>query len=189
MREPIDAFAYAPQILAALKRGVLLTAQADGEVNPMTIGWGMLGIEWGRPLFICYVRSGRYTHGLLERSDCFTVNIPLPASDGAFDAAADERARAIAAACGTTSGRDRNKVDDLGLSLVAGESVDAPAIRELPLTLECRILYRRDQDISLLPDAIRARNYPADVPGTETGSNRDTHTAYYGEIVGAYIVR
>ena len=36
---------------------------------------------------------------------------------------------------------------------------DAPAIRELPLTLECRIIYRRDQDTALMPEELRAGTY------------------------------
>lgn len=30
--------------------------------------------------------------------------------------------------------------------------------------------------------------YPQNVDSTFTGSNRDTHVAYYGEIVNAYII-
>ena len=185
MREKIDVFEYAPQILKALKQGVLITAKADGRVNPMTFGWGMLGIEWGKPVFICYVRQGRYTHELLEHADCFTVNVPVPSGD----VAKDKRTREILAMCGTKSGRDTDKVLDLGLTLANGENVDAPAVLELPLTLECQVIYRRDQDIDLLPKEMRSRYYPQDVPGSEPGANGDRHTEYYGEIVDAYILR
>lgn len=183
MREKINVFEYAPQILIVLKRGVLLTVAVEGKVNPMTIGWGMLGIEWGKPIFICYVRAGRYTHELLENTDCFTVNIPLGTDDELA------RAREVTAFCGSRSGRDMDKVSELSLTLVEGEQVDAPAIQELPLTLECRIVYRRDQDITLLPEDMRERNYPQDVAWSASGATRDAHTAYYGEIVSAYIVR
>lgn len=181
MREKIDVFEYAPQILRVLKPGVLLNVAVEGKVNPMTIGWGMLGIEWGKPIFICYVRSGRYTHELLENTDNFTVSVPFG------DADARARARQITAFCGCNSGRDVDKVAELGLTLVEGEHVDAPAIKELPLTLECRIVYRRDQDVALLPDEMRERNYPQDVSWSASGATRDAHTEYYGEIVAAYI--
>ena len=46
MKEKIDVFDYAPEILKAMKTGILLTSKADEKVNTMTIGWGVLGIEW-----------------------------------------------------------------------------------------------------------------------------------------------
>ena len=45
------------------------TDQLDGDgavllagtpPNPMTIGWGTLGIIWGKPVFQVYVRPSRY---------------------------------------------------------------------------------------------------------------------------------
>ena len=62
-------------------------------------------------------------------------------------------------------------------------------MKEYPLTLECRVIYAQDQDISLLPAEIRDRNYPQDVPGDSPMANRDHHTAYIGQIVDAYIIK
>lgn len=185
MHEIIDVSEYAPTILRELRRGVLLTASADGEVNPMTIGWGTVGIEWGKPIFVAYVRRGRHTHDLLEKNPEFTISVPMRSGDLDYD----RRVRSIVATCGTRSGRDIDKVSELDLTLVDGEKISVPAIKELPLTLECRVLYQREQDVSLLPDDIRASNYPADVPSTNSGSNADPHTAYYGEIVSSYLLK
>lgn len=180
MSQKIDAFEYAPHIMKELRgHGALITVTgADGVANPMTIGWGMLGIEWSTPQFIAYVNKTRYTHELLEQANEFTVNVPLPGADEAARA----RANKILAFCGSKSGRDVNKTEELGLTLVPGEEVSAPAIKELPLTLECRIIYRRDQDISLMPDDLRLRCYPASAEGVDI-----YHTEYYGKIVAAYI--
>ena len=52
MKRKINLWDYAPQILTELKTGVLLTVKADGEVNTMSIGWGTMGIEWQKPIFI-----------------------------------------------------------------------------------------------------------------------------------------
>ena len=185
MREKIDVWEQAPTILSELKRGVLLTSAAKGEVNPMTIGWGALGIEWGKPLFVAYVRTSRHTHDLLDESGEFTVSVPLATGDAEKDACV----RKILATCGSKSGRDTDKVAELELTLVDGEQVDVPAIAELPLTLECRVIYRRDQDVSLLPDALREHNYPEDKGPEAPLANRCLHTEYYGEIVSAYILR
>lgn len=177
MKRKIEVFDYANEIFGALQNGVLLTTKADGKVNTMTISWGTMGIEWGKPTFITFVRESRYTRQLLEKNPEFTINIPY----GDFD-------RKILGFCGTQSGRDVDKIKAMGLSLEEPETVSVPAIRELPLTLECRVVYKQPQD----PEAITAENkdkfYPQNVDSAYPGENRDYHTAYYGEITAAYII-
>ena len=66
--------------------------------------------------------------------------------------------------------------------------ISVPGIKELPLTLECKVIYKQKQDLSAVPADILARYYP-EVPGGDfAGENRDFHYAYYGEIVGAYLI-
>lgn len=173
MKEAINVWEYAPQILEGVSRGALLTASADGKVNTMTIGWGHLGIEWKKPIFIAYVRQSRYTRQLLDKNPEFTVNVPLGDVD-----------KNILAVCGTRSGRDMDKFKELALTAVPGETVSVPAIAQLPLTLECKVIYRQDQDLSLLDREDREHCYK---PGTVEETN--FHTAYYGEITAAYILK
>ena len=68
MKREIDVWEYAGTILEALGKGILMTTKADGVTDTMTIGWGTLGIEWGKPIFIAYVRESRYTKELLEKN-------------------------------------------------------------------------------------------------------------------------
>ena len=166
MKKVIDAFDYAGDICKAMKKGILLTTKAEGQVNTMTIGWGTMGIEWGRPMFVAYVRESRYTHEMLERSGEFTVNIPVGAVDSK-----------ILGVCGTKSGRDMDKIQELNLTLEEPMNISVPGIKELPLTLECKILYRMEQTLDTIPQDIIEKYYP----------NGDFHYAYYGQIVGAYI--
>ena len=44
------------------------------------------------------------------------------------------------------------------------------------------------QDENAIPKEIKEKNYPENVSGEFYGANRDYHTAYYGEIVSAYII-
>ena len=166
MKKVIDAFDYAGDICKAMKKGILLTTKAEGRVNTMTIGWGTMGIEWGRPMFVAYVRESRYTHEMLERSGEFTVNIPVGAVDSK-----------ILGVCGTKSGRDMDKIRELNLTLEEPMNISVPGIKELPLTLGCKILYRMEQTLDTIPQDIIEKYYP----------NGDFHYAYYGQIVGAYI--
>ena len=43
------------------RQGFLLTAQKDGKVNTMTVGWGALGVMWGKDVMITSVRPERYS--------------------------------------------------------------------------------------------------------------------------------
>lgn len=178
MKQKVNAFDYANEIVKALPKGVLLTTKADGRVNTMTIGWGEIGVKWGKPIFIAFVRESRFTKEMLEKNPEFTVNVPMGEAD-----------RKIISLCGTQSGRDVDKIAACGLSLEEGEAVSVPGIRELPLTLECRVIYRQAQDPQAIPPEILSRYYPQNVDSAACGANRDFHTAFYGEIVGAYLAK
>lgn len=172
MKTEINLFDYAGKILEGVQKGALLTAKAGDKLNTMTIGWGHLGVEWSKPIFVAYVRQSRYTKDLLDESGEFTVNIPVGAVD-----------KKILSLCGTKSGRDLDKFKELGLSLAEGQTVSAPAIKELPLTLECKVIYQQDQDLSKLESGLRERSYPAG-----TAEENNFHTAYYGLVTAAYIL-
>jgi flavin reductase (DIM6/NTAB) family NADH-FMN oxidoreductase RutF len=167
MKEFVDAFDYAGHICKAMKKGILLTTRDGEKVNTMTIGWGTLGIEWGKPIFVAYVRESRYTREILDKTGEFTVNIPLMDADAG-----------VIGYCGKYSGRDRDKIADMGLTLEQPEKIAVPGIRQLPLTLECKVLFRNVQDESGLPEPLRSRYYP--------GEPADFHIAYYAEIVTSY---
>lgn len=172
MKMKIDPFDYAGEFAKHMGKGILLTTKGHTGVNTMTIGWGTIGIEWGRPMFVAYVRESRYTHQLLDENPEFTVNCPA----GEFDSK-------ILGFCGTKSGRDLDKIQALGLHLEDPERISVPGIKELPLTLECKVVYRNPQPTENLPDVILDRYYP------EKDGIRDFHYAYYGEIVDAYIIK
>ena len=178
MKQEIKVFDYAKEIVSAIPKGVLLTTKNGDQVNTMTIGWGTLGVEWGLPVFVAFVREGRFTREQLDASQEFTINVPY-----------GEFAKQILGYCGTKSGRDTDKVNDLRLTLVDSELVRAPGIRELPLTLECKVLYQQLQDKDAIPAFIKEKMYPENAGSSNPGANRDYHIAYYGQIVKAYIIK
>ncbi len=172
MKKHINVWDYSGRINEATGKGILLTTKADGKVNTMTIGWGTLGIQWAKPIFIAFVRESRYTKELLDKNPEFTVNIPLGTVD-----------KEILGICGTKSGRDVDKIAQLGLTLEEPETVSVPAIKELPLTLECKVIYKQDQDPAAIAQENDLRFY-----AKGTANENDYHTAYYGQITAAYIV-
>ncbi len=143
---------------------LLVTADAAGKPNAMTIGWGAIGSIWGRPVFIVLVRPSRYTYSRLEAVGEFTVNVPP---------------RELAAAvnlCGTVSGRDRDKFKEAGLTSIPSRQVRPPIVAECVVHYECRILHRNDVVPEALVQAVVDDAY----------STGDFHRVYFGEIVAAY---
>lgn len=172
MKKEVKVWDYAGRIMEAIDEGILLTTAADGEKDTMVIGWGHIGVIWGKPVFVAYVRESRHTKSLVEKNGEFTVNTPLAPID-----------KNIIAVCGTKSGRDMDKFAELGLETEDGLTVSVPGIRQLPLTLECKVIYRQDQDSAALHPDVMARYYK---PGTR--NEGDYHTMYFGEITAAYII-
>lgn len=178
MKEKINVFDYANEILSNVEKGVLLTTKSGEDVNTMTISWGTLGVEWAKPIFTVFVRENRFTKKNLDENSEFTINIPY----GEFN-------KRILGYCGTKSGKDVDKVKDMGLTLEEPSSISVPGIKELPLTLECKVIYSQKQDPKKITDENNSKFYPQDIDSSFHGANKDYHTAYYGEIVDAYIIK
>lgn len=186
MVKQIDVVDYLPTIMSQLRSGILLNTRSGDKVNTMTISWGQIGIKWNKMFFTAFIRHGRFTHQLIEESKEFTVSVPLNSESRKLVA------RAIGY-CGANSGRDGNKFEnmeyeDFSLTPVDGISVGSPAIKELPLTIECKVTYRQEQDVSQIPREILEDCYPEGIPSDNPMANCDFHTLYYGEIVNAYII-
>ena len=172
MKREVNVWDYAGKILEVMDKGILMTTASGNEVNTMVIGWGHLGVIWGKPTFCAFVRESRHTKKLVDQNREFTVNIPL----GAID-------KNIIAVCGTKSGRDMDKFQALNLETEPGLTVSVPGIRQLPLTLECKVLYQQNQDASAIDKIALERYY---TKGTH--NDGDYHTMYIGEITATYII-
>lgn len=142
--------------------GILLVA--GNPPNPMTIGWGTIGIVWGKPVFTVFVRPTRFTYDRMEHSDSFSVNL-LP----------DSFIRQLSV-CGTESGRDTDKIEVCGFTMENGIRIPAKFIGESWIHYECKIIHKHTIDQETLETSLIRRYYPI----------RDFHRAYYGEIVGVY---
>lgn len=161
----IAAFEFANQAIPVLnKLGLLLvsTSEKTGP-NVMTIGWGITGVLWGRPVFVVFVRSSRYTYQVLENANDFTLNIPYRDM---------EKQVSI---CGTISGRTINKFKEAGLDLLSSRKVKSPIIKQCVAHAECSIIYRTPLEKERIPNSVKFY-YSGD----------DYHEAYFGEILEAY---
>ncbi|MEA4869317.1 hypothetical protein SDC9_176554 [bioreactor metagenome] len=165
-----EMFQLVPETAEQLPRGAFLTA-GGGVWNPMTIGWAQFGVVWSKPVLTVLVRKSRYTYGLMEQAEVFTVSVP--------------REKALTkeiAFCGSRSGRDVDKEKDSGLSRIQARAGGADGVAECHIVFECRIVQKQLLDLNTLDPEIRKRNY---------GSNQalpdgDPHVLYVGEVLAAY---
>jgi flavin reductase (DIM6/NTAB) family NADH-FMN oxidoreductase RutF len=131
------------------------------DFNCMTVGWGSLGVMWGKPFAMVVVRPTRYTFQFMERFPTFTLSAFPPAWKKALDY------------CGSHSGRDGDKVKACGLTAGAGRSVESPGFAEAELVIECRTIYKDDFDPAQFLDGSIDANYAL----------KDYHRVYFGQIV------
>lgn len=142
-----------------------LTVGTSNNINSMTIGWGGLGILWGkdRPVATVYVEKSRYTHSLMENNEYFTIT-----------AFTDEYKKNLHY-LGTVSGRDEDKIKGCGLTLMYTDSGN-PAFKEGRLILECKKIYGAPFN----PEGFGSI-------AKEVYANRQLHSIYIGEIIGVYV--
>ncbi len=158
-----DYFAQVNKILGSI--GLLLAAgEPDKPTNAMTIGWGSLGVTWGKPTWTVLVRPSRFTYQLIEESGDFTVNVPGPDLTDAV------------AYLGSYSGRDEDKLAKLKLTVAAGQKVCSGVIAECPINYECKVIGSCDIVPEMLCDTAKSEYYP----------QGDYHRVYFGLVLAAY---
>jgi len=145
--------------------GLLLTsANKEGKINVMAIGWGTIGIIWGMPMFLVLVRPSRFTYGFIEETGDFTVNVP------------SKKLSDIVSFCGSVSGRDYDKFKEKGLNPIPGENVKSPMIEECVVHYECRVIHKNDIIPARVPEDVGSEFYPGG----------DYHRIFFGKIVSVF---
>ncbi len=155
---------FSAQAAELISKNAFMTTVHGGKTNTMTIGWGGVGIMWGKPVFTAMVRQSRFTKELVEQSGEFTITLPLTEMKEAL------------ALCGSKSGRDMDKIAAAKLSLADGQAIATPIIAVPGLHLECKVVFKQ----TMPPENLAAEQQ------TKWYANGDYHTMYFGEIVAAY---
>ncbi len=107
---------------------MLITAGDRESFNLMTASWGGIGFMWGKPVAFVVVRPNRYTYEFIEKKEYLTLSFM------------GEEFRSALRVCGTTSGRNGDKMAAAGLSPIVTEMGNV-AVEGADLVLECRKLY------------------------------------------------
>ena len=160
----VDYQAVAPMIMNRIKDGAFLVAQAGDRINVMTIGWATFGYIWRKPIMMIAVRNSRFTFGIIEDGDSFTVSFPSGDMNEEINF------------CGTKSGRNFDKFRECDLSTTKARRVSSPILDIPGYHYECRILYKSPMDPGFLAKDLE-NLYPS----------KDYHTLYFGEIMSCYL--
>jgi flavin reductase (DIM6/NTAB) family NADH-FMN oxidoreductase RutF len=145
------------------KNGAFLAVKAGEQLNAMTISWWNIGFIWERPIITVAVRPTRYTFGIIEKADDFTVSVPVPDLPQAL------------ALCGSRSGRELDKLKAAGLTTIPAQKAASPIINIPGIHFEARILLRSKIDPGKMNSELE-KYYP----------QKDYHTIHFGEIMACY---
>ena len=96
------------------------------QYNLITVAW--TGTICSDPP-MCYIsiRPERHSYDIIRRTGEFVINLTTEALARATDW------------CGVRSGRDYDKFREMGLTPEPADKVAAPAIKESPVSIECRV--------------------------------------------------
>ncbi len=137
----------------------LVTSGSKESFNTMTASWGGVGIMWGDPVAITFIRPQRYTFGFTEQNDYYSLCF------------FDEKYRSALKLCGTKSGRDVDKVKETGLT-PAFTKEGVPYFEEARLVLICKKQYAQLLNEESVVDESIKKWY-----------DNDYHKMYISEIV------
>ena len=141
------------------KDWMLVTAGNDEKVNTMTASWGGLGVMWGKNVAFIVIRPQRYTKEFIDREDTFSLSF--------FDKDFRKELNYL----GSTSGRDEDKINNAGLTVVNTDQT--PYFDEANLVFICKKLFQQPfEENSFLDENFSSTFYP----------NKDFHTLYIAEI-------
>jgi len=105
----------------------LLSSEYKGKKNIITIG--MFAYFSGKPTLVGVgIAPSRYSFDLIRQSGEYVVN------------AVDKKLMNAVRVCGEKSGREVDKFELAKLTAEKGIKVDAPLIKESPVSIECKVV-------------------------------------------------
>lgn len=106
---------------------VMVSCARPGEKpNIITVAWA--GTVCSSPAMLSIsVRPERYSYDIIKESGSFVVNL------------VDKELVYAADYCGVRSGRDTDKFQEMKLTPLPSQYIDAPGIAESPVSLECKV--------------------------------------------------
>ena len=108
-----------PAVMVSCQRG-------EEKPNIITVAWA--GTICSDPAMVSIsIRKERYSHDIIKESGEFVINLTTKKLCRATDY------------CGVKSGKDTDKFKDMHLTPEKSVKINAPAIKESPVNIECKV--------------------------------------------------
>ena len=156
---PISDICKYKDPFSLFSEGGLTVVESNGQIDPMTIGWGALGTLWSKRICTVYIHASRYSKVLFDQADRFAVCFLKPEYRKQLDY------------CGNVSLRDEDKAAKSGMTLVRDCGI--PFFEECELVILCKKIGQSDFDPKRITLPQIASWYTKEGP----------HTIYQGEII------
>ncbi len=164
----IKPFDYNDNVFKLFARDwMLMTAEKGGKCNAMTVGWGGLGVMWGKNVAFVAVRPERYTYEFLEAAETFSLTV------------FEQSYKKMLGYFGTVSGRDEDKIAKSNLTVIYdGET---PYFQEARLSMNCKKILTT----VFQPEDLVDQSYAKFYGGTNdaSGHGGGWHVLYIAEIM------
>lgn len=138
---------------------MLVTAEKDGKVNTMTASWGGFGVMWNKEVVFVVIRPQRYTKEFVDDADSFSLTF--------FDKSYMKQLGYL----GKVSGRDEDKINEAGFTVVHADGV--PYFEEAETAVIVRKLYAQPLGEEFFID---------EKPALDWYPEKDFHTLYIAEV-------
>ncbi|MCR5078468.1 MAG: flavin reductase family protein [Bacilli bacterium] len=140
--------------------GCVAVVENKEKANPITLGWGGVGVLWGKPMCTVFIHESRYSKHMFDEADsfsaCFFAKEHNPIAIKYF---------------GTASGRDEDKIAKSGMTLSRQDGI--PYLEEAEFVILCKKLTQTKFDLDKVPEGKYHDWYSRD----------GVHSIYFGEIV------
>ena len=116
----------AGNMLYPLPAVMVSVSDGEGNDNIITVAWAGT-VCTNPPMVSISVRPSRFSYDMLRKTGEFVINLTTEKLAYATDY------------CGVRSGRDVDKFKETGLTREKADIVQAPMIREAPVSIECKV--------------------------------------------------
>ncbi|MCS5422288.1 MULTISPECIES: flavin reductase family protein [Psychrilyobacter] len=106
---------------------VMVTSRSsEGKDNVFTVAWAGT-VCTTPPMLSISIRPERLSYEYIKETMQFTINLP------------HRRLTKETDYCGVRSGRQLDKIKEMGFTMVEGTHIDVPYIDECPVSIECKV--------------------------------------------------
>lgn len=113
--------------LAVMPKMVVSVRDNNGNDNALVVAYGG-NCSYDPPMIMVGIVPSRHSYHMIKENGCFVAHL--------VDASQTE----LYECCGTKSGKDSDKLKELGVKIVDGQKVNAGVIEECPVAIECTVV-------------------------------------------------